>query len=477
MSAQDSPTHGGPQLIYHAKNYLKASVLASGLSTFNFLILTYILNVEEYGYLSIFNSLVSVFTILYLLNSHSGVARLLLDEREDWGEVLGANLMFTGLWVALLSTALWLSSSWLSERFALPEGLLFWACLVSALSCAYQYLMIYLSTDQQSARHARLSVRYKLIAVLLGLSLVLSLSEGRYLGKIYAEVIIAGAFGLYALRELLTLARFKVKLSHLSVSLRYGLPLIPHTLSRYILGYFDQLQINQLSGGVDTGRYSFAANIALFMGFIVTAAGKAWHPIFISKYHEGATAELESLSAPYANKIFLASCALSILTGELIYLVVPKPYHAGVPLIPIIVLGYVFVFIYTLYFQYSSYRKRTELISIATLLAGALNIALNAHFIPQYGYQAAAYTTVASFMALLALHYANARLILKEDVLRFRRLLPGLLTTTLITLSASYLYGARETLSASLRYSAILSLIALALFMFYQPKGGRHDVA
>jgi len=261
------------------------------------------------------------------------------------------------------------------------------------------------------------------------------------------------------------------------VSLRYGLPLIPHTLSRYILGYFDQLQINQLSGGVDTGRYAFAANIALFMGFIVTAAGKAWHPIFISKYHEGATAELESLSAPYANKIFLASCALSILTGELIYLVVPKPYHAGVPLIPIIVLGYVFVFIYTLYFQYSSYRKRTELISIATLLAGALNIALNAHFIPQYGYQAAAYTTVASFMALLALHYANARLILKEDVLRFRRLLPGLLTTTLITLSASYLYGARETLSASLRYSAILSLIALALFMFYQPKGGRHDVA
>lgn len=466
----------GAQLLYHAKNYLKASVLASGLSTFNFLILTYILNVEEYGYLSIFNSLVSVFTIIYLLNCHSGVGRLLLDDREDWGEVLGANLMFTAFWIALLSTGLWWSAEWLSERFALPDGLLFWACLVSAIASAYQYFMIYLSTDQQSARHARWSVRRKLIAVLLGLSLVLSLSEERYLGKIYAEVIITGAFGLYALYELLRLARFQVRAEHLSVSLRYSLPLIPHTLSRYILSYFDQLQINQISGGVDTGRYSFAANIAIFMGFIVTAAGKAWQPIFITKYHERATAEIESLCRPYAHKIFLSACALSLVVGDLIYLLVPQPYHAGVPLIPIIVLGYVFVFIYTLYFQYTAYRKRTELISIATLLAGVLNVVLNAHYIPLYGYQAAAYTTVVSFMALFALHYINARLILREDVIHFTSLLPGLLVTLTVTLSASYLYQAHESLSAPLLYGAKLILIALALFMFYQPKGGRHDV-
>ena len=60
------------------------------------------------------------------MNSHS-ITRLLLDEREDWGELLGANLIFTGLWVALLSTALWWSSSWLSERFALPEGRLIYS--------------------------------------------------------------------------------------------------------------------------------------------------------------------------------------------------------------------------------------------------------------------------------------------------------------------------------------------------------------
>lgn len=457
-------------LIYHAKNYLRASVLASGLSTFNFLILTYILNVEEYGYLSIFNSLVSVFSILYLLNSHSGVARLLLDEREDWGEILGTNLLFTAVWVSILSIILWWCSDWLSDHFSLPSHLLFWACLVSILSSTYQYLMIYLSTDQQSARHAQLSIRRKLSAVLLGLILVLLLSQDRYLGKIYAEVVMASLFGLYALYELLKLARFTIDLSRLSISLRYGLPLIPHTLSRYILSYFDQLQINQISGGTDTGRYSFAANIAIFMGFIVTAAGKAWHPIFISKYQEKQVMEIESLSKPYANKIFLSACLLSLVVGDAIYLVVPDSYHAGVPLIPIIILGYVFVFIYTLYFQYTSYRKKTELISIATLLAGGLNIFLNAHYIPQYGYQAAAYTTVVSFMALLALHYINARWILREHVIRLSILLPGLFATSAITFSASYLYSCHETLSLWLSTVAKLILICLALLFFYRSK-------
>ena len=154
------------------------------------------------------------------------------------------------------------------------------------------------------------------------------------------------------------------------------------------------------------------------------AAGKAWHPIFIDLYQRGEYDEIERLVQPHARRIFLVACAISLYAGDLIYLVVPIKYHAGVPLIPIIILGYVCVFLYTLYFQYSSYRKRTELISVATLLAGALNIALNAHFIPIYGYQAAAYTTFLSYFALLSLHYINARLILRARVLAWQNLVP-----------------------------------------------------
>jgi O-antigen/teichoic acid export membrane protein len=463
------------QLFHHAKNYLKASVFVSLLSSFTFLIFTYLLNVEEYGYLSIFNSLVSVFTILYLLNGHSGVARLLLDKLEDWGSILGASLLFTGLWVLVFSSGLLFFSEDIAAYFKIPKIVLICALIVSIFSSLYQYLMIYLSTDQQSARHSRISIRKKTISVFLGLLLVYSFEQDRYLGKIYTELIIGAVFFVYAFYELYKLAQFKaITRSHLSVSLRYGLPLIPHTLSRFILGYFDQLQINQISGGADTGRYAFAANIAIFMGFIVTASGKAWHPIFIENYQKGAVIKIEKMSRPYANKIFLAASFISLFVGDFIYLLVPKTYHSSVPLIPIIVLGYVCVFIYTLYFQYTAYRKKTELISTATLLAGVFNIILNAYYIPLYGYEAAAYTTLVSYGFLLLLHYLNARVILKEHVIRFRTLLPGFAVTSVVLFIASYLYRQHQEFSLIYSFGIKGVLLVLVLMLFYRSSGENH---
>lgn len=457
-------------LFKHTKNYFTASAITSVIASLNFLIITYFLTLEEYGYLSIFNTLVTVFTIIYLLNTHSGVARLQLDERDDWDVLLGSNLLFVCLWIGLLSIGL---SSWSRELytyFAIPPAVFYWAMIVSALQCTYQYLMIYLSTDQQSERYSKLSVYKRLFSVVGSISLIIMFTDERYLGKVYAEVAVGTFFGLYCAYALYRLASFRVFgspwRSYLGESLRYALPLIPHTLSRYILGYFDQLQINQISGGADTGRYAFAANVAIFMGFIVTAAGKAWHPIFIDLYQRGQYSEIERLVQPHARRIFLVACVISLYAGDVIYLIVPAQYHAGVPLIPIILLGYVCVFLYTLYFQYSSYRKRTELISIATLLAGTLNIALNAYFIPTYGYQAAAYTTFFSYFTLLSLHYINARFILRAHVLEWRNLAPNVSFVTIVTLCASYLYTLSISQHYLLIYGVKLTLTAGCVYLF-----------
>ena len=91
-----------------------------------------------------------------------------------------------------------------------------------------------------------------------------------------------------------------------------------------------------------------------------------------------------------------------------------------------VVMGYVFVFLYTLYFQYASFRKRTELISLSTFIAGFLNIFLNYWLIPIFGYKVAAATTLVSFIALFLLHFANAKFILRERVIPLMKVLPGL---------------------------------------------------
>ena len=61
-----------------------------------------------------------------------------------------------------------------------------------------------------------------------------------------------------------------------------------------------------------------------------------------------------------------------------------------------------------LYVNIEFYKKKTMGVSIATMIATALNIILNLIFIPmnpEYSYVIAAYTTLASFIVLFCLHY------------------------------------------------------------------------
>ncbi|GAH32940.1 unnamed protein product, partial [marine sediment metagenome] len=85
---------------------------------------------------------------------------------------------------------------------------------------------------------------------------------------------------------------------------------------------------------------------------------------------------------------------------------------------------YVGVFLYTLYGNYSFYRKKTGLISLTTLFAGGINIGLNYWLIPIYGYVAAAYTTLVSYFLLFLFHFLNVKYILKEkDIISIGRVL------------------------------------------------------
>ena len=63
--------------------------------------------------------------------------------------------------------------------------------------------------------------------------------------------------------------------------------------------------------------------------------------------------------------------------------------------------------------------KKTGAISLFTFIAGFTNIFLNYHFIPKYGYEIAAWTTLASYILLFILHYFNVKFILKEKTINF----------------------------------------------------------
>jgi O-antigen/teichoic acid export membrane protein len=148
------------------------------------------------------------------------------------------------------------------------------------------------------------------------------------------------------------------------------------------------------------------------MGMIVSllwaSTNKAWVPWFFDQMEKKNIAEIKQKMKYY---IILFSVIVSILifiSPELVMLMSSKGFWEGLKLVPIIMVSYFFVFLYSLPVNYEFYLKKTYLISIGTFLSGFVNIALNLILIPKYGYIAGAYTTLISYIILFVYHYAIA---------------------------------------------------------------------
>ena len=109
--------------------------------------------------------------------------------------------------------------------------------------------------------------------------------------------------------------------------------------------------------------------------------------------------------------------------------------------IPPVALGTLAQYFYTNYVNLEIYNKKTPIIAVSSFIAAAVNYGLNYMLIPRYGYLAAAYTTLISYILLMLLHFLAVRLILKEHVYSDSYMFTALLICVILGLSMCLMYG------------------------------------
>ena len=97
-----------------------------------------------------------------------------------------------------------------------------------------------------------------------------------------------------------------------------------------------------------------------------------------------------------------------------------------------------FFFAYTLFVDVEIYFGESNYIAIASIVAAALNLFLNYIFIPRYGYIAAGYTTLFSYVITMVLHYLFLKKIINKyigNTMMFNIRIIIVLSTILLLLS------------------------------------------
>jgi O-antigen/teichoic acid export membrane protein len=181
---------------------------------------------------------------------------------------------------------------------------------------------------------------------------------------------------------------FKPQKNFIQEILRFGLPLIPHSLAAMILSLSNQFMITQQLGFSSTGIYIVALQLGMVIGILVRAFNKSYSPWLmkcLSKKNTISSEKLVRIIYLYFLSIVIFAVVLSYLFNEILPFWVGEQFHQAIKLCVYIIFGNVFTGMYYMVANFVFFKKRTELLSISTSIISVFTVVVGWNLIAVYG--------------------------------------------------------------------------------------------
>jgi len=165
-------------------------------------------------------------------------------------------------------------------------------------------------------------------------------------------------------------------------------------LGGFLLLSVDRLVINKELGLEMTGIYMVAVSLGSALNLIFNSINKAYSPWLFGQLKENnQEKKITIVKNTYLYFIFLIlmSFLAFFIAPPILKLIVGEKFHRAADVLPIIVIGQVFLGMYFMVTNYIFYVKKTKYLSYVTISSGAINVVLLLLLIPHYGISGAAY--------------------------------------------------------------------------------------
>lgn len=400
----------GRKAVRAGVGYTIGNLLIKGLAFLSIPIFSNLLSTADYGVFNTYSAYMSLFTVVISLGLPSSIRTAHYDFGERSKEYISCGALLIVMNLALFLALGALCRQALELYGGLKRSLVFLAVLSSFGSALLSYYNSHLSMEYKSREFLAISFFYSFSSIALSILLICThRGEAGYYWRALGNTLPMLLVAAYVLFRLWRRERPRVRREYARYGLRFGLPLIPHDLSRIVLSQFDRIMIAQSVGDAQAGLFSFACNLGLPIEVLTTSIDTAWCPWLFERLREGDYARIRRRAFDIAMLMSVGASALMLISPELIRLLSAPGYwesrYVAVP----IVLSMYFAFLYILPAGVEYYLKKTQYIAAGTMAVAVLNVVLNALCIPRFGYVAAAYTTVVSYALYYLFHTLLSR--------------------------------------------------------------------
>ena len=369
-----------------------------------------LLSTEEYG---LYNSYLAYETILFVfigLSIHSSLKNANIEFKNNINKYCSSVLI-----IPIINLIIFL----LIGNFIYPliseflgfSKLIFFLLIIHAFSTAI--LTFYnekIALKYQYNKFMKIAFINSISNVVISVFLIFTFfSSNRLVGRVIGTVAPLFILSLLIISSFFKVEKPKINKKYWRFGVFYSLPIILHSVSQTILSQFDRIMIQNMVDATSAGIYSLTYTFGMLLQTIGYSICTAWGPFFYEQYDLKKYSVIKSKSKIYI-KIFAILCIGGMFVcPEILKIVTPKSYWEGQYCIAPIILSSFYIFLYNFPAQVEYYHKKTNFIALGTILAAIFNMITNFIFINRYGYMAATYTTLVSYILYFIAHMYIAK--------------------------------------------------------------------
>jgi len=367
--------------------YTLSGLLTKGVNFLLLPIYTASLTPKDYGIYSLINSFISVAFYFVSLGLESALIRFystFTNNKEKLKRLIGTSIITIFISSSVFSILCMIFRD--SIVNFIMEGVSFYPYIIIGLfhlGCL-SVNIIYRTVLRASGNGKKLTVTSLVVFFSTAIITILLISVRKYgaVGILIAAATTQFVFLLYAVidlkrNDMITLC---IDLPLLKLSLKYSIPIIPHSMSTYIASFTSKVFLNNTGSLSSVGIYNISTQVAAIIDTFQDSIGHAYRPWLneiLNEKIENRASQIRKVSENLMRLYSIIFLGVALFASDVIFIFLNYSYHVAWKTVPILSLAFSLKSIYYFYiyqcFFYPESAKRIFIISISASLFNILS--------------------------------------------------------------------------------------------------------
>lgn len=359
------------------------SLLNRGFSFLLLLVLANYIAPSEYGYLSLFNTILMLIGYFVAFSTEGYVSVSFFKGKEEGVKKTISGVLLNSIIIsAFLLLLLLVFGESLSILLSLPLNVLYMSIVISVTTIMVNVYLDLFRVQEKIKNYGLVSCSNAVLNFGLSIYLIVILSMG-WVGRVFAQMICYSLFGFLAFSFFLKRKMiWEIDFSHYKTMLLWGMPLIPHVATNFIRQGCDRYIIDYYHTIEDVGFFSFAFNLANIIIMIGSGFNQS-NAVDIFKILGNKTLSVKEKEQHLIKQkamLFKVYTLCSLGTILVVSLFVPlwmPQYAPSIPYFIILAFYAYFLCVYLLYTNFLFFYEKTKAIMYVTLGSSIIHFVLS----------------------------------------------------------------------------------------------------